>query len=400
MAKKTLKEPTAPQVTQTVTVLDRPDIPPWWHGKPHDEFDALINSELPEWASAAIAVQVPSTGEVLRKVDVSGLPKNGIATIRARGEKLGGRVVSFTEPGDVTHSERFVMVWARGYMSVSVHSDTSIFLTLETTDHRLYHAVKVLVEEEITPLNRSGMAFVLARRGNDISLLPIGKGSSEVERDNYSPAVLKDFDHIIEDMKTDDPCGRMVLYSGPAGTGKSYLIRGMMEAINDGMFIMIPPTMVGEIANPELVSTLIKTKERKDVLGPTVLVIEDADVCLLPRDGGNLGLISNLLNFSDGIVGSLLDIRVVCTTNALQDNIDKALLRPGRICKRVEIPDLDAEHAHRVYTRLTGKRHPRLVSQTLAAVYSKARDDGWKPPVPIKVQDPRINRYIPDGDYD
>jgi SpoVK/Ycf46/Vps4 family AAA+-type ATPase len=262
----------------------------------------------------------------------------------------------------------------------------------------LFRAVKLLVAEEVTPLNRSGMAFVLARRGQDISLLPIGKGSKPLERDNYNETVLSAFDHVIEDLKTDDPCGRMVLYSGPAGSGKTYLVRAMMESINDGMFLMIPPTMVGEIANPELVTTLIKTKERKEVSGPTVLVIEDADVCLLPRDGGNLGLISNLLNFSDGIVGSLMDIRVVCTTNALQDNIDKALLRPGRICRRVTVPELDTDHAHRVYTRLTGQRHPQLVTQPLAAVYSKARDSGWRPPAPPKVVKPPSNRY--DDDYE
>jgi SpoVK/Ycf46/Vps4 family AAA+-type ATPase len=85
-----------------------------------------------------------------------------------------------------------------------------------------------------------------------------------------------------------------------------------------------------------------------------VLVIEDADRCLTSRGSDNISAISAILNLSDGIIGNLLDLRIVCTTNAEIDNIDAALMRSGRLSARIEVNLLDVEQAKVIYTRVGG----------------------------------------------
>jgi hypothetical protein len=53
------------------------------------------------------------------------------------------------------------------------------------------------------------------------------------------------------------------------------------------------------------------------------------------------------------------------------------LLRPGRLCKIVEVPELQREQANQVYSRLTGKDHSfDSKTVTLADVYHQAAKDG------------------------
>jgi ATP-dependent 26S proteasome regulatory subunit len=107
---------------------------------------------------------------------------------------------------------------------------------------------------------------------------------------------------------------------------------------------------------------------------PILFIIEDADHCLVPRDDGNISTISSLLNYTDGIFGSMLDLRIIATTNAEHMDFDKALLRPGRLCRHVVVEPLSPEKAQQVYKRLTdGKEVTYTSKKTLAQVYADAR---------------------------
>lgn len=85
---------------------------------------------------------------------------------------------------------------------------------------------------------------------------------------------------------------------------------------------------------------------------PLVLIIEDADTMLLPRETDNIAEVSTLLNLTDGLIGQSLDIRVVLTTNAGVFKLDKALTRPGRLCRAIEFPLLDLNHARKIAKRI------------------------------------------------
>lgn len=71
-----------------------------------------------------------------------------------------------------------------------------------------------------------------------------------------------------------------------------------------------------------------ETSSDDKVLIP-IVVVEDADILLRPRDQGNEAM-AELLNCTDG-VGSNYSRKIIFTSNLENtDNIDKALIRPGR----------------------------------------------------------------------
>lgn len=59
-----------------------------------------------------------------------------------------------------------------------------------------------------------------------------------------------------------------------------------------------------------------------------LMILDDLDFVLSVRENKDNILVSNLLSFSDGLFGS--KTKILITTNTQVDNIDEALLRPGR----------------------------------------------------------------------
>jgi SpoVK/Ycf46/Vps4 family AAA+-type ATPase len=90
----------------------------------------------------------------------------------------------------------------------------------------------------------------------------------------------------------------------------------------------------------------------------------------------NMTVIGDLLNYADGIIGSIIDFRIIATTNAKEVEIEEALMRPGRLSKHVHIGYLSFEEANNIYIRLidADENAPRLDSgkYTLADVYAAA----------------------------
>jgi SpoVK/Ycf46/Vps4 family AAA+-type ATPase len=76
----------------------------------------------------------------------------------------------------------------------------------------------------------------------------------------------------------------------------------------------------------------------------TLLIIEDADSILLPRESNN-SMMARFLNISDGII-KLPKKKLVFTTNISDfSKIDEALIRPGRCFDRLETKALTYEEA-------------------------------------------------------
>jgi ATP-dependent 26S proteasome regulatory subunit len=120
------------------------------------------------------------------------------------------------------------------------------------------------------------------------------------------------------------------------------------------------------------------------------------------RASENINSIQSLLNLGDGILGSLLDLRIVATTNADELKMEAAILRPGRLSRMLEVGFLDPKTAQGVFHRLIpGAKLPeklldikgREFKVTLAEVYSLARQSGWEPPS-RKVQEDEDPDYI------
>lgn len=221
-----------------------------------------------------------------------------------------------------------------------------------------------------------GTFFALLKGEDGIEVRHLGVSLSPFEPGNYATAVGEDFAHVSACLKSKEPCGRLVLFDGPPGTGKTHLIRALAHDIST-RFVLIPSAMVGELTGPGLMPSLLVIREEGR---PIVLVIEDADAALTTRERAGTTRLAELLNLGDGLMGELADIRIVCTTNAERTALDAAVTRPGRLCRHIHVGELTAVEATECYKRLTGKETEITTPKTVAEIYRMARQDGWQSP--------------------
>jgi hypothetical protein len=156
----------------------------------------------------------------------------------------------------------------------------------------------------------------------------------------------------------------IALFHGGVGTGKTSYLRRLITTIKDKKVIYMPPDLADKIASPEFVTFLMDNPN-------SILIIEDAENVLRAREAGGSQAISNLLNVSDGILGDALHLQIVCTFNCSTEEIDKALLRPGRLIAEYEFKNLQPDKATALIKKLYGDDVPGVFQSTsLAEVFN------------------------------
>lgn len=245
-----------------------------------------------------------------------------------------------------------------------------------------------LSELVIRNSDKSGNLYALVATQDGLDYQKIGSAYTELVRDNYSEVNLAGYDYIISQLNSKTPFGRIAILDGPPGTGKSFMIRGLIGEVTNSVFILIPPNMVSSLGTPNFIPFLLKMKSElsKSLEGKSMtLILEDADDVLAPRMADNISSISAILNLGDGLLGSSFDIRIVATSNAKHKDMDPAILRPGRLIRRLDIGPLSSMHANVLLDKLTNgacghmpvQETSRLkplqeVAYTLAEVYDQA----------------------------
>ena len=174
---------------------------------------------------------------------------------------------------------------------------------------------------------------------------------------------------MVKQLNKTDTNG-LYLFHGQPGTGKSTYIKYLIHQLKKKV-IFISPKMAGELDNLSMTPFLLDNRN-------TVLVIEDAEELITSREEVRNSNLSMLLNLTDGLLGESLGIQIIATFNTDVKNIDKALLRKGRLTTIYEFKNLSL---NRTNTLLQKLGHDIEVNKSLpvAEIFNFDKDNHYIP---------------------
>lgn len=400
---------------------DAPEQPPWWDMV--DQLGGNRQDSLMSWAHHALLVLAVKRGGALATAGREGRAPAFQPIVDALVSS-GGRVVQTSAKADLRHIDaedgqpvghhawlvgRHAAArvdWMASSDGDGGHAQVEVVALGAPLAERIAAAVTDdLMKTEPAPVRDAAEVPVyMISAGMMGGSMPVAVGSvrDTFVEGNYTNEVLRAFCASGAAIGSAHPRGRLTIITGPTGTGKTHLLRGMIARYRDALFVMIDPELVGVITKPAFVPMLTGLREQHAVK-PIVFVIEDGDRAVAERDASNLDLVQPLLNLGGGLAGDLFNVHVILTTNARVGRdlkIDKALQRKGRLAALIETDLLSPKHATDVYARLLPQREVVIFDApvSLADVYDKAAADGWEDTTPAVTPRRRARiRTLPGG---
>lgn len=215
---------------------------------------------------------------------------------------------------------------------------------------------------------KSEIRWVLrTARGNisikKLNIIPKGKIV-----DNYNDDFIE-VDKKINNIIKEKSSSILILHGKP-GTGKTSYIRNLISNNNDINFYWLDSTMFNYMDSAEFVEFIADCKN-------SVFILEDCEALLKSRENGANIAMQSLLNISDGILGDSLNLKFICTFNTNIFNIDKALLRKGRMKFQYEFKELCKEKVEIIFEKM-GIDKSFAKSMPLCDVYNFRESNGVK----------------------
>ena len=238
------------------------------------------------------------------------------------------------------------------------------YVKVSSTSYMIYAESK----EDVEPLLQGIVPYKKDKKYFNY-IVSTTKGNFEVQQFEVKRNVDTSLDNYNDDLPykeylnfcNSEESG-IALMSGVPGTGKTTLIKKLMHD-SDKKFMLMEASMLANINSSSFISFLTEEKD-------SVFVIEDCEKLLVSRDQQYNGIIGTLLNLSDGILGDALKIKFICTFNTNINNVDKAILRKGRLKVRYEFKPLSKDKANKI-----GKSLGVHVDKdtTLAELYNQSK---------------------------
>jgi len=170
-----------------------------------------------------------------------------------------------------------------------------------------------------------------------------------------------DFEHQkVTDFVNNGKRG-LILLGGAAGSGKTNYLRWLM-AHSSKKFVYMPANQISLMSSPSFINFALSD------LKNCVLLMEDCEDALIDRTQMKGGEVQTILNLTDGIVGSALNLTIIGTYNT-KDNIDKALFRKGRMLYQYDFTALDTHKANEL-SKVLGHNVIYEAPQVLSEIYN------------------------------
>jgi len=215
------------------------------------------------------------------------------------------------------------------------------------------HAVIGVLGDDTDPM----VSVMKLDKAPQESYADIGGLDKQIQEIKESVELPLTHPELYEEMGIKPPKG-VILY-GPPGTGKTLLAKAVANQTSATFLRVVGSELIQKYLGdgPKLVRELFRVAEEHS---PSIVFIDEIDAVGTKRYDSNSGgereiqrTMLELLNQLDGF-DSRGDVKVIMATNRI-DSLDPALIRPGRIDRKIEFPLPDQKTKRRIFNIHTNR---------------------------------------------
>lgn len=213
--------------------------------------------------------------------------------------------------------------------------------------HNKAHAVVGILSDEVDPL----VNVMKVEKAPQESYADVGGLEQQIQEIKEAVELPLTHPELYEDIGIKPPKG-VILYGEP-GTGKTLLAKAVAHETSATFLRVVGSELIQKYLGegPKLVRELFRTANE---LAPSIVFIDEIDAIGTKRYDAHSGgekeiqrTMLELLNQLDGF-DPRGDVKVLMATNRIE-TLDPALIRPGRIDRKIEFPLPDAATKKRIF---------------------------------------------------
>jgi 26S proteasome regulatory subunit T3 len=209
----------------------------------------------------------------------------------------------------------------------------------------------------LPPESDSSISLLQASERPDVNYQDIG--GLDMQKQEIREAVELPLTHpdLYQQIGIDPPRG--VLLYGPPGTGKTMMVKAVANNTKASFIRVVGSEFVQKYLGegPRMVRDVFRLARENS---PAIVFIDEIDAIATKRFDAQTGadrevqrILLELLNQMDGF-DQATTIKVIMATNRA-DTLDPALLRPGRLDRKIEFPLPDRRQKRLVFQVITSK---------------------------------------------
>lgn len=209
----------------------------------------------------------------------------------------------------------------------------------------------------LPPESDSSISLLAASERPDVNYQDIG--GLDMQKQEIREAVELPLTHpdLYQQIGIDPPRG--VLLYGPPGTGKTMMVKAVANNTKASFIRVVGSEFVQKYLGegPRMVRDVFRLARENS---PAIVFIDEIDAIATKRFDAQTGadrevqrILLELLNQMDGF-DQTTTIKVIMATNRA-DTLDPALLRPGRLDRKIEFPLPDRRQKRLVFQVITSK---------------------------------------------